>query len=190
MKIYRLLVLIGFILYGFGIYLIWQRNNPDRLAFSNFTAPSEIKKTPYNPSEKKSPVAISIPDVRINLPLYPSRIINDVWETTTEGASYLVSSPIPGAKGNSIVYAHDWNNLFGNLLYVEPGIKVIVEYSDGSKSEFIIESTKVVAYNDASVLNDTDEPVLTLYTCTGFLDSQRFVAVAKYKNNFKPLSKN
>lgn len=189
MKIYRLLVLIGFILYGFGMYLIWQRNNPDRLAFTNFSNSPEIKKIKENSSEKITPIAISIPDVKISLPIYPAKIINDVWETTTEGASYLVSSPIPGTKGNSIIYAHDWGNLFGNLLYVEPGVEVVVEFSDGSKSKFIIESTKVVAFDDSSVLNDTGDPVLTLYTCTGFLDSQRFVAVAKHKKNFKPLSK-
>lgn len=190
MKIYRLLIVLGFVLYALGVYLIWQRNNPDRLSFSNFSNTSEVKKIKEKTQTKITPVAISIPNVRIGLPLYPAKIENNVWETTSTGASYLISSPLPGVKGNSIIYAHDWSNLFGNLLYVQNGDEVIVEFNDGSKSVFIIDSTKVVAYNDASVLDETDEPVLTLYTCTGFLDSQRFVAVAKYKKTPKTISKN
>lgn len=174
---YRLLITIGIICYIFGIYLIWERNNPNRLVFKNYSGNYKHIALP-NP-----PVRIVIDDLNIDLPLFPAKLTGEVWPTTTQGASFLVTSPLPGQKGNSIIYAHDWASLFGPLVRVKEGDKVQIYFADHSVKSFIIRSTAIVPYTDSSVLNPSSDKRLTLYTCTGFLDSQRLVATAVYKDD-------
>jgi LPXTG-site transpeptidase (sortase) family protein len=167
----KLLIIIGIVCYVLGIYLIWQRNNPTNPALS------------YEESYKafdlpNPPVRITIKDVGIDLPIYPAKTNNGKLETTTKGASYVKSSPLPGEVGNSIIYAHDWVSLFGPLVQVHPGDTIEVEYADKTKKDFIVQSTTVVPYSKSDILSTTKDRRITLYTCTGFFDSERFVVVA------------
>jgi LPXTG-site transpeptidase (sortase) family protein len=169
--IFKLLIILGIVCYALGIFLIWERNNPNRPTFG------------YNQSYKdldlsNPPVRITIKDVGIDLPVYPAKTNNGKLETTTKGASYIASSPVPGEVGNSIIYAHDWVSLFGPLLDVHSGDTIEVEYADKTKKDFIVKSTSVVPYSKSDILSPTEDRRITLYTCTGFFDSQRFVVVA------------
>src|SRR5438876_6516812 len=131
----KLLMILGVVFYALSIYLIWERNNPNRLALS-------YEKNYNYVNTSNPPVRIIIKDVGINLPVYPAETNNGKLETTSKGASYIVSSPVPGEIGNSIIYAHDWVSLFGPLLNVHPGNIVEIEYADKTKKDFIVESTK------------------------------------------------
>lgn len=168
----KFLIIFGLACYVFGVFLIWERNNPNRLAFKNYAGNYKNEKV-LNP-----PTRIIIRDLGIDLPIYPAKVSNNQWETTTQGASYLTSSPIPGETGNSIIYAHDWVSLFGPLYDAKVGDKVEVEFADKTQKIFVIRQTSVVSYNQTGVLAPTKDRRITLYTCTGFLDSQRMVAVA------------
>lgn len=170
--LYRFLIIFGLGCYIIGVFLIWERNNPNRLAFKNYAGNYKNEKV-LNP-----PTRIIIRDLGIDLPIYPAKLKNNEWQTSTQGASYLTSSPIPGEIGNSIIYAHDWVSLFGPLLNVKAGEKVEVEFADKTQKTFVIGQTSVVSYNQTGVLAPTKDRRITLYTCTGFLDSQRMVAVA------------
>lgn len=166
------LIIFGLVCYAVGIFLIWERNNPNRLAFKNYTG-NYKKVRVANP-----PIRIIISDLAIDLPIYPAKMNGNEWETTTQGASYLLSSPVPGETGNSIVYAHDWVSLFGPLLNARKGEKVEIEFQDKTRKVFVIRNTSVVSYNESDILGATKDRRITLYTCTGFLDSQRFVVSA------------
>ena len=175
----NLFILFGILWCLMGGYYIWLRYNPNNLQFKNYNTlqPQQIKPT----SKQKTfsqPTRLVIKDLQINLPLIPAKIENDVWETTDKGASYLVSSPIPGQEGNSIIYGHNWVNLLGNLTRAIPGQVVEITYADGSREHFVIEYTSTVLPTEASILDTSIDKRITLYTCTGFLDSKRFVAVA------------
>lgn len=172
----RLFILIGILCYVIGIYNIWLIQSPTRLSFNKYSYAKEPSK-----KELLNPKRIIIESLGIDLPIIPSRIHDDNWETTDQGASYLVSSPIPGEIGNSIVYAHNWTSLFGNLTSILPGDLVKVEFDDGSIREFEVKSTSTVSPETYSILAPTADKRITLYTCTGFLDSERFVAVAIMK---------
>lgn len=172
----RLFILLGIAGFILASYLIWERNNPNRLAFKNYVGNYK------NVKASNPPTRIIIRDLSIDIPIYPAKVVTDQWETTSQGASYLLSSPIPGARGNSIIYAHDWVSLFGPLLSAKAGQKVEIQYEDKSKKIFTIQSTSVVPSDRASILAPTDDKRITLYTCTGFLDSQRMVAVATLTN--------
>ncbi len=173
----KLLIIFGVVCYAFGIYLIWERNNPNRLAFAGY---EENYKGVVG--GQNFPVRIIIRNLNIDLPIFPAGIQNGKWDITNKGASYLLSSPIPGEVGNSIIYAHDWVSLFGPLENAHQGDIMEVEYKDKTKKIFVVKSTLIVPYSQPSVLDSTEDRRITLYTCTGFFDSQRFVVVALLKN--------
>ncbi|HUQ85833.1 MAG TPA: sortase [Candidatus Limnocylindrales bacterium] len=174
----KLFIFIGILCYILGIYNIWLINDPKRLSFQNYTyaqVPQSV--------EKVLPTKISISNVNITLPLIPSSIIDDKWETTDIGASYLSSSPVPGEVGNSVIYGHNWASIFGNLISIMPGDEVLIEYQDKTTKTFIVKYTSTVKPETTSILAPTSDKRITLYTCSGFLDSERFVAVAILKDN-------
>ncbi|MGH7204492.1 MAG: sortase [Candidatus Levyibacteriota bacterium] len=173
----RLFIVAGILLYAFAVYQIALRENPKRLAFDNY-----IYGQNHNVTDKNLPTEITIKDLDIDLPVYPSVVTNNQWQTTNAGASYLTSSPLPGTKGNSIVYAHNWRSLFGNLVNAHVGEQVIVTYPNNTKKTFVIAYTSVVDPNQSTILAPSNDKRITLYTCTGILDSKRFVAVAILKS--------
>lgn len=171
----KYLITIGLLCIIFGIFLLWERNNPKRLSFQQY---SSTNYSNYN----VIPVRIYIPSVNINLPVVQSTIQNNQWPNSTEGISYLTSSPLPGKKGNSILYGHNWNNLLGNLKDTKPGEKIEIEYSDGTIKVFSINAMGVVTPDQTHVLLPSNDVRITLYTCTGFLDTKRLVVTALLEN--------
>lgn len=169
------LLLTGFIsLIIFG-YLIFQRYNPQRLAF-DLPAAQALEKT--NLQDLK-PIGIKIDSLDLALPIIPAEIKSNKWQATNKGISFLSSSVIPGEKGNSILYGHNWPNLLGNLKSVKPGDKISIINSDGSIRDFEVEIISRVSPSEDSILENSQDNRITLYTCDGFLDSQRLVVVAK-----------
>lgn len=171
----NILLILGFLFAIFGGYLIYQRYNPQKLSF-DIKYDSVLKPLNYSGA---IPVAISIQSQKIELPIIPSEIRNNKWEATTKGVSYLKGSALPGEKGNSILYGHNWPNLLGNLSKVKPGDKITINFQDNSSKDFLVEYTAKVKPDQTSVLESSLDNRITLYTCSGFLDSLRLVVVAK-----------
>lgn len=167
---------LGISLLIFGSFLIYQRNNPNRIAFAKV----EIER-PVEQKEISNPSVVSIPTLDISLPLIPSEIKDNKWEVSSGGVSYLKSSVIPGQVGNSIMYGHNWTNLLGNLVKIKTGEDIDIYYEDGSKKIFEVILVQEVKPDDISILKNTNDSRITLYTCSGFLDSKRFVVVAVLK---------
>lgn len=168
------LITLGIILVILAGLLFWQRYNPQRLAFSDVGSEAGI-------SDSKStnqPVVLMIEDLDIKLPVFPARSQKGNWETTTKGVSYLVTSALPGQVGNSIFYGHNYKNILGNLKNAKPGQIIEVKLANGDWIRYRIEYVQTVAPDQTGILDQTDDTRLTLYTCTGFLDSKRLVVIA------------
>lgn len=165
----------GLICFILSAFFFWQRYNPQRLAFAvnGLTDQSDTINFLLLPTE------IIIKDINLDLPIIPSRLKKGGWEATTKGVSWLSSSPVPGVKGNSILYGHNWPNLLGNITKLKPGQLIKIKFADGSIKNFVIDSTVSVSPKDVSVLAPSKTQQITLYTCTAFLDNQRFVIGAK-----------
>jgi len=178
----KLLILSGSILIGISAYFYYLRFVPTRLTIDSYK-PVKItaQETKVQPDEVKmtaQPVEIHIPDLNIHLPIIAQNITEETWETTKDGVSYLKTSPVPGHMGNSILYGHNWENLLGPLLRINRKNAIEVVYSDGSRQRFTVGYTATVSPDQVGILNQTDDQRLTIYTCTGFLDRKRFIAVA------------
>lgn len=174
----RTCVIAGSALIILSLGLFSARYNPYRLSFG-FSPQNSALKKPSQAHALTQPVRISLPDVSIDLPIVSSTIVGQKWETTDAGVSYLDLSPIPGENGNSILYGHNWTQLLGPLVKAVPGQLIYISYADGSVKTFRIEATALVASDDVHILDPSSEPLLTLYTCAGFMDSKRFVVTAR-----------
>ncbi len=173
------LMLFGIACYVFVSYGFIERTQPKRVSFAY--AKEIINTNTPSPVYTSQPILINIPSLDIQLPIIPSQITNNEWQATTEGVSYLIHSPIPGEYGNSILYGHNWPNLLGKLPQIKIGDEVIITYEDQSTRTFEIHYTTLVTPDQVEILAPSKDKRITLYTCTGFLDSHRFVAVGIVK---------
>lgn len=171
----KVLIVLGFILFFFGGYLAYQRYSPKNLEFKDFKASNAN-------STQTQPVRIIIPTLGIDSGIFPAQVSNGNWEATTNGVSYLSSTPVPGSQGNSVLYGHNWPSILGSLPKIKPGDEIVVALNSGQKKTFVVSFTSVVSPNQTDILKETSDARITLYTCTGFLDSKRFVATAILKH--------
>jgi LPXTG-site transpeptidase (sortase) family protein len=174
----KLLLTTGILLVLVADVLTYQRTNPSLIAFEKAPVYTTISQATYGVEKGVKAVRITSADLKIDLPLVESKVRKSVWETTTQGASHLDLSPVPGDTGNSVIYGHNWPKLMGNLTHAKPGTEIDITLENGVVRRFRIEKTAVLSPKDYSVLLPSKNKLLTLYTCTGFLDSKRFVATA------------
>ncbi|MFZ1549755.1 MAG: sortase [Microgenomates group bacterium] len=174
----KFFTILGAAFLGFSTILIVQRFNPSRITFNNYEPLSinACRNVTYLPR------IIRIPSLHKTLPIIPATINDGKWTLTDKGISYLTSSKIPGEEGNGIMYGHNWESLLGGLEKIKPGSKIEIEYTNGMKRTFIVQVTANVSPDQTNVLKQSHDKRLTLYTCSGFLDTQRFVVVATLEN--------
>jgi len=169
-----ILILVGVLCFTTTFSLrVYQESREKILSFSR--AP-EFKE---EISEDLFPSQIQIPKVKIDLLVSPAKAKNEIWEISKDGASYLLGSGVPGRKGNSVIYGHNKNNLFGPIRWLKVGDEIRIKNRKGEEFLYKVKETKTVSPENIEVLAPTKDSTLTLYTCTGFMDRQRFVVVAK-----------
>lgn len=170
------LVLLGLALLGtiLALRFYWQFQE-ENLSFSSVP---ELKE---EISEDLFPERILIPKVRIDLLVFPAQASEDVWEISEEGVSYLLGSGLPGRKGNLVIYGHNKNRLFGPIRWLKKDDEIRVINRRGEEFIYKIKETKTVTPAMIDVLYPTEDATLTLYTCAGLLDRERFLVVAKLK---------
>lgn len=104
---------------------------------------------------------------------------NGNWTISETEASYLSQSAKPGEKGNIIIYGHNKRSIMGNIRALKGNELISLTTKDGSVHQYKIEKLIEVNPNQTEYLEPTQEEILTLYTCSGFLDSKRFIVQAK-----------
>ena len=170
------LLLIGFSCFIAAFSLKeYQKFQQNSLSFSEAPKPENVVE------EQDLPAKILIPRLRIDLSVFPAKVANNNWEVSDEAASYLLGSGIPGREGNVVIYAHNKNHLFGPIRWLEEGDKIRMINKKGEEFIYKVVETKTVSPDKVEVLSSTPDATLTLYTCIGFLDRERFVAVAELK---------
>jgi len=161
--------LLFIIVFGF-----WRYHQVRILSFNQRQVEeSSLNSSGVRPTYIKSyPVGI---DVKVN----DTTINNGVWAIHPETASYLVTSAKIGDNGNIIVYGHNKNKIMGPLRWIKEGAIIEVTGSDGQVYKYSVTKIDEVNPDNLQYINPTTEETLTIYTCSGFLDSKRFITVAK-----------
>lgn len=169
------LILVGLFCFGAVFSLkVYQEYRSKILSFSQAPVLQEEIQENLLPSQ------ILIPKVKIDLPVFEAKAKDDVWEISEAGASYLLGSGVPGKPGNVVIYGHNKRSLFGPIRWLSPGEEIRVKNKKGEEFIYKVGGTKIVSPENIEVLAPTEKPTLTLYTCSGFLDSKRFVVVARF----------
>lgn len=154
-----------------GLYLAYKKTvlsfriSPTVVAEANLRGPQ--------------PTEILIPSAKIDLPIIPAQIRDGVWEIPEDSAGHLYTSSRPAEGGNIVVYAHNKSHLFGPLKQVQVGDVISLVTDKNTTFDYTVETVKTVSPEQIAEVAPTDHEVLTIYTCTGFLDSQRLVLKAK-----------
>jgi len=119
-----------------------------------------------------APIWIVIPH-RLSLGIKPAQVVNGHWNVWPDSVTYL-----PTDSTNTVIYAHNTKPLFGDLKKVKVGDKIDIIDKQALTIHYVVSQIAVVDPLQVELLGPTLEPVITVYTCTGFLDSQRLVVRA------------
>lgn len=125
----------------------------------------------------EKPTQIFIPGAKINLPVKSAKIAYNTWEVSNTTASFGEGSSLPGTIGNTVIFAHAREGLFGNLAAAEEN-QLIYIFTDHNWYSYRIKETLVVPPTDIDVIKKSEGAELTLFTCTGPHDSHRLVIKA------------
>lgn len=171
-----LMILVGFILVG--VFVGYRFHQARILSF--WKNPSAIE----NLKERKGiiPVFIKSFPLGVNIKIKEASIINNVWQIFPDATSHLNTSARIGESGNIIIYGHNKNEVLGPIRWAKEGEKIELTGEDGKNYSYIVVKTDIVDPNNLEYILSKSEETLTIYTCTGFFDSKRFVVVAKPEN--------
>ncbi len=167
-RVFFLLSLVFFILF---LGLSYEHNSPKHFVFAAIDTKDS----------SSYPTGIVIPSAHIWLPVFLTNVENHTWKTSNSGVSFLSNGIKPGDHGNAVFYGHNWPNLLGNLKLVTPGDTIQIISNTGVIQDFTVSTVQQVSPLDISVLKQTEDKRITVYTCIGFLDSRRLVVVAVLK---------
>lgn len=100
------------------------------------------------------------------------------WTVAENEASYWLDSARPGQPGNLVIYGHNKPAVLGNLLQIKEGDEIILTTERGQQYKYQVAEWQEVTPSETKWLKPTTEPVLTIYTCSGWLDQKRFIVRA------------
>jgi sortase A len=106
---------------------------------------------------------LEIPSIDVKQIVVSGVTINDL----RQGPGHYRNTALPGQRGNSAIAAHrtGFGGPFGDINKLRSGDKIIVSYRNHDRYVYSVRDSKVVPPSDVSVLDATEEAILTLTTC-------------------------
>jgi len=183
-----IIIVIGivFLFYPFWPQVEYAINPPKT---NSYPYPTKLQGTNTNQTGKPT-IADKIPgDNRVVIPKIgvDMKIVEGTDEkiALNQGAWRYPTTSMPNKGGNTVITGHRFKyrppskETFYLLDKLEKGDKFIV-YWQGIEYDYEITETKVVEKNAVEILNDTEDPIVTLFTCTPlFTTKQRLVVIGK-----------
>lgn len=150
------------------IFMGWRYYNARILSFSE----ANLSPITYD----LIPVHITAYPVGVDVDTRPAKIIDGVWPVFSDSAGYVVNG------NNLIIYGHNKDNIMGPIRYIKEGAEITIKADDNQEYDYNVVKIDTVEPDNLNYIKSTEEETLTVYTCTGFLDSKRFIVVAKRIN--------
>ena len=164
---------IGLLSIVYASLLTYQRTSPNRLSFAK-----PIASTGQTSINTAKPNRLIIEELGVDIPITAGQIDGNKWPLSPTGAIYLSESAVPGEQGNAVIYGHNWKSILGELHLIKPGNIIEIINENGKVIVYRVTTIQVVEKTQSSVLNNSEDQRITLYTCTGFLDQKRLVVTA------------
>lgn len=159
-----------------GALLLWSisKHRTLKLYVDKKEAPAQVA---------AKPLKLYIPKMDRTLYVSDGKVIGDRWEISSTGVSYLTASAVPGQSGNSVIYGHNTIDALGGLWRVHEGDFVYVILNNGQFYKYQVFERREIDPSNVDILGQTTDSRLTIYTCSGFLDSARFVVVSRLQTS-------
>lgn len=154
------------------VFSVWRYHQARILSFNV----SEIAKVNFSGVK---PVHIKAYPVGVDVSIKDGVIKDGVWAIYPKDAIYLLGSAGLGDSGNTIIYGHNRDDVLGPIRWAKLGSFIDIRGSDGKDYRYEVTKIDTVDPDNLSYIQPTKNETLTLYTCTGFLDSKRFILVAE-----------
>ncbi len=153
--------------------LVYARQAPD-----SASAPVSLPAESSFPVSTISgiPTEISVPSVNIQLSVLPGVYdkTTDEWTLSGYNAHFAtVTRPANNGGGNTFIYGHNNNDVFGPMKKIAPGAEARIITDVGNVFYYSLVGSKTVEPSDVSVFTYTGAPILTIQTCTGIWHEQR-----------------
>lgn len=107
-----------------------------------------------------------VPTIGVDIPITEGRDERALYR----GSWRIPSTSTPPAGGNTVLSAHRFQYTAGPLTFfllpkLEPG-NVFIVYWQGQEYDYEVTEKRVVHYTETSVLENTPDPQVILFTCT------------------------
>ena len=150
---------------------------------------------PQAPIPRSRPVQLLIPKLDVHRAVEAVGVTRSgvmQLPSNSWNAGWYKGSPTPGAPGDAVIEGHagypGQPMIFGRLVNLRPGDRIIVVLADNTRQLFLVESMRRIPIGTApaGMAEPYGLPRLTLITCTGSFDqdsysySQRLVLNARY----------
>ncbi|NMB57478.1 sortase, partial [Candidatus Beckwithbacteria bacterium] len=158
--------LIGALLFAF-IPHIWEKINQKE----------EVKITQANlilPNDK--PQSIEIPILDLKMEIKEASVSANNWEIYDNAVSWLKNSG-DLKSGNMILYAHNDLSKFGKIIQLGQGSEIILKNQWQEKHYKVIDAFQTSNQDLWPI--EAKENRLTMYTCSGLFDVNRFFVIAE-----------
>jgi LPXTG-site transpeptidase (sortase) family protein len=170
----------GALLYGLSIACIGFALHTPRVAASTVTLAKKVTVTaaPKITVISGRPVRIVIPSEDVDLPLIPGTYdrADDSWTLSGYEAQFASSStPANNVGGETFIYGHNNDYVFGALRHVTPtvGAEALVYTENRHIFAYKFQKTWSVGPDDVTTIDYQGPPVLLIQTCTGSLNELR-----------------
>lgn len=94
---------------------------------------------------------------------------------SNDHVSHLIDSARPGENGNMILYGHNLTKILGKMRFTKVGDVIDITNADSELVQYKVTAVEIVETTETHWLEQTDNAVITVYTCIGWMDSQRLV---------------
>lgn len=149
----------------------------DATQTADIAAPTQvIKETPTPQAMSGHPTEIVAPTVNVDMPVvdgFYDPTTGD-WTLNPDKAQFAAMTTEPNDQaGQTFIYGHATQRVFGKLLNMKAGDQVYVLTSNGYKFTYTLKQTEVVTPSNTGILNYTGAPRLLLQTCVGAFSQDR-----------------
>ena len=177
LRIISLIVIgCGFLLLAPLLYDSYQKANAVQAGFDSSTPQQRPVLTGGPALTQGVPARITVPSVGVDL----SVIIGSYdratgsWTLTDTSAQYADQSmPLNNQRGNTLIYAHAVDELFGPLTALKKGDEAFATSVDGDRFRYRYLKREAVAPTHTSVVTEAGSPQLVLQTCSGSFSQNR-----------------
>lgn len=134
----------------------------------------EIQEATDVPVISFTPTRIVMEKAGIDLPVVSVPIENGTWEVHPGVANYAEGTSLINEKrGNAGIFGHALPDVFLNIKKLSVGDSVIV-YGQNYKALYEVQTSDKVLPSSVEAFYPEENPVLTLITCDGVFDQNRY----------------